>query len=77
MQMIENKQKRPMLIATLSAVFGGCAMHELQLDPDLPLPLPIFARRASYTRTLRMLLNDVAAIRNARNSQKTNNGHQF
>jgi hypothetical protein len=50
-----------------------------------PLPRPfsiadsavIFTRPAGSTRTLRMPLNDAPAIRNARNSQKTNYDNQF
>jgi hypothetical protein len=54
--------------------------HPSPAAQPLPLPFSIAAagahstRPTNSTRTLRMLLINVPAIRNARNSQKTNNG---
>jgi hypothetical protein len=47
------------------------------LAPAVDLVASTFTRPNAPARTLRMLLIDVPAIRNVRNSQKTINGDQF
>ena len=86
--MIENKQMRPNLIASFSDVSTGgfnspinsselAGMRAVRSAPHGSQFTGHWPVITASSRTLRTFLINVAAIRNVRNFQKTNNGGQF